>query len=139
MAVTLRPAPQNPPRPLDPLDGPLTSATAPRRRWGAPGEGGRREGPRSRRAGPLTFLVALTAGATALLGALLLYMMGAIFKEVVPPMAGFGVLALLAGAVVVAVRRRWTPLLGSVVALLLGLLLILPGGDGDRPHLLGQP
>ena len=123
MAVTLRPAPQSPPLPLDPLDGPLPAPGAP---------------PPVGRAGPLTFLVALTAGATALLGALLLYIMGAIFKEVVPPMAGFGVLALLAGAVVVAVRRRWTPLLGSVVALLLGLLLILPAAT-EIAHALGSP
>jgi plastocyanin len=125
MAVTLHPAPESLTHPLLPPSGPPPAPAAP-------------PPPMRRALRPLTPLVALTAGATAILGALLFYMMGAIIKELVPPIAGFGALALVAGAVVVAVRRRWTPLLGSVVALLLGLLLIVPAWT-EITHALGSP
>ncbi|HEX2326974.1 MAG TPA: hypothetical protein VHQ00_16360, partial [Chloroflexota bacterium] len=109
MAVTLRPAPESLPLPLDPSAGPT-----PGRPPAAPPPPVRR----ARR--PLTSLVALTAGATAILGALLLYIMLGIIKEVVPPMAGFGALALIVAVVVLTAGA--TAILGALLLYLMGAI-----------------
>lgn len=125
MAVTLRPAPER-------SNG--TPAA-----WGG-ADTGRAESPppaaRARRT--LTPLAALTAAATGALGAILFYIMGAIFRDVVPPMVVFGVVAIAVAVAIVVTRRAWTPALGSVVALLLAALLILPAAS-EIAHALGSP
>jgi plastocyanin len=130
MAVTLSPRPER----SNGTTAALREADPPRAdtpRADAPRPAGR-----SRR--PLTPLAALTAGATAALGVILFYIMAAIFKEVVPPAIGLGALALVVAAVVALLRRRWTPILGSVVALLLGAVLLVPAGS-EIAHSLGTP
>jgi plastocyanin len=130
MAVTLSPRPER----SNGTTAALREADPPRAdtpRADAPRPAGR-----SRR--PLTPLAALTAGATAALGVILFYIMAAIFKEVVPPAIGLGALALVVAAVVALTRRRWTPILGSVVALLLGAVLLVPAGS-EIAHSLGTP
>lgn len=64
--------------------------------------------------------------------------MGAIFREVIPPMIVIGGLALAAAAAIVFTRRAWTPLLGSLVAALLAAGLILPAA-GEIAHTMGNP
>ena len=105
-----------------------------------PATGRQRAGdtPPARARRPLTPLAALTAGATAALGVVLFYLMGAIFRELIPPMVVFGVLSIAVAAVIVFIRRAWTPLLGSLVAVLLAALLIIPAAS-EIAHSLGNP
>jgi plastocyanin len=118
MAVTLRPAPEH-------SNGtPFAPPPAPPARV-------------SRRRLPVTPLAALTAASTALVGAALIYMMAAIFGEMIPPMLGAAVLSLIAAAVVLS-GKRWAPALGSVIAVLLSALLIVPAA-AEISHSLTTP
>jgi hypothetical protein len=89
MAVTVRPAPESAAGTDVTLELP-----EPARPGGSPPAGTRR---------PLSPLAALTAAATAALGLVLFYLMGAIFREVIPPMLVFGGLAIAAAAAIVLV------------------------------------
>jgi plastocyanin len=126
MAVTVRPAPEHANGTAGPLQAPAPEGSA------------RPAGPPARARRPLTPLAALTAAATAALGLVLFYMMGAIFREVIPPMIVIGGLAIAAAAAIVFTRRAWTPLLGSLVALLLAAGLVLPAA-GEIAHTMGNP
>ncbi len=128
MAVTLRPAPASE---NEHDDGPTVTL---------PATGRQRAGdtPPARARRPLTPLAALTAAATAALGGVLFYLMGAIFRELIPPMVVFGGLSIAVAAVIVFTRRAWTPLLGSLVAVLLAAVLIIPAAS-EIAHSLGNP
>jgi plastocyanin len=81
-------------------------------------------------------LTKTTAAATAGLGVLLLYLMFGVFGELIPPMLAIGILAL-ASAGAMLMGWRWTPVLGSVLALLFAGLLVAPAA-GEIVHVLGQ-
>jgi plastocyanin len=136
MAVTLRPAPAPAPAPAPENEnehdsGPTVALPAPDRQRAG-------DTPPARARRPLTPLAALTAAATAALGVVLFYMMGAIFRELIPPMVVLGVLSLAVAAVIVFVRRAWTPLLGSLAAVLLAAGLIIPAAS-EIAHTMGNP
>jgi plastocyanin len=84
--------------------------------------GGRRE---RGRPSAVSALGKITAAGSVALGGLLTYMMAAVFKELIPPMAIFVVLAIGVAAAI-ATGKRWAPGLGAALAVLLAGLLIIP-------------
>ena len=79
----------------------------------------------------------LTAAASAGIAILLLYMMGAIFREFAPPIA---IVAVLGLAIAAAILRgwRWAPALGSLLSLLIAGLLIAPAA-GEIAYTFTHP
>jgi plastocyanin len=72
-----------------------------------------------------------------MVGAALIYMMAAIFGEMIPPMLVAAVLSLIVTAVVLT-GKRWAPALGSVIAVLLTAALIVPAAE-EIGHSLTTP
>jgi plastocyanin len=88
--------------------------------------------PRAARA-PLSALNKLTAGLLLVAGALLVYMMVAVFGSVIPPFVVFIVLGVV-GAAAILRGRRWAP----VLALLYGALFLAVNGHPIASE-LSQP